>query len=86
MWGGSSVQIVDLVKMELEANMLTEKNPNGSDHVDAHRLTAYVAGGYVISGYVDYTMYATSGMLRTMELIFGMPPMSQYDAAATPMW
>jgi hypothetical protein len=25
-------------------------------------------------------------MLRTMELILGLPPMSQYDAAATPMY
>jgi hypothetical protein len=31
-------------------------------------------------------MYTTSGMLRTMELILGLPPMTQYDAAATPMW
>jgi hypothetical protein len=31
-------------------------------------------------------MYSTSGMLRTIELILGMPPMTQYDAAATPMW
>jgi hypothetical protein len=31
-------------------------------------------------------MYSTSSMLRTMELILGLPPMSQYDAAATPMW
>jgi hypothetical protein len=31
-------------------------------------------------------MYSTSGMLRTIELILGLPPMSQYDAAATPMW
>ena len=25
-------------------------------------------------------------MLRTMELILGLQPMSQYDAAAEPMW
>jgi hypothetical protein len=31
-------------------------------------------------------MYSTASMLRTMELILGLPPMSQYDAAATPMW
>jgi hypothetical protein len=31
-------------------------------------------------------MYSTSSMLRTMELILGIPPMTQYDAAATPMW
>ncbi len=36
--------------------------------------------------HVDHTMYSTTGMLRTMELILGLPPMSQYDAAATPLW
>ena len=59
---------------------------NGTDHVDAHRTTAYVAGSFVKRGYADHTMYATSSMLRTIELILGLPPMSQYDAAATPMW
>ncbi len=59
---------------------------NGPDHVDAHRTTAYVAGGYVKRHFVDHTMYSTSSMIRTMELIAGIPPMSQYDAAATPMW
>jgi len=66
--------------------ILEDDAQNGSDHVDAHRSTAYVAGGYVKRGFVDHTMYSTSGMLRTMELILGIPPMSQYDAAATPMW
>jgi YVTN family beta-propeller protein len=59
---------------------------NGPDHVDAHRTTAYIAGGFVKRGFVDHTMYSTSSMLRTIELILGLPPMSQYDAAATPMW
>jgi hypothetical protein len=59
---------------------------NGSDHVDAHRSTAFVASPYTRRRYVDSTMYTTSGMLRTMELILGLPPMSQYDAAATPMY
>jgi hypothetical protein len=59
---------------------------NGPDHVDAHRTTAYVAGGFVKRHFVDHTMYSTSSMLRTMELILGMPPMTQYDAAAEPMW
>ena len=39
-----------------------------------------------IGGVVDSTLYTTSGVLRTMELILGLPPMSQYDAAATPMY
>ena len=59
---------------------------NGPDHVDAHRSTAYVAGGFVKRKMVDHTMYSTSSMLRTMELILGLPPMSQYDAAALPMY
>jgi hypothetical protein len=59
---------------------------NGPDHVDAHRTTAYVAGGFVKRNQIDHTMYSTSSMLRTIELILGLPPMSQYDAAATPMW
>lgn len=59
---------------------------DGPDHVDAHRTTAYLAGGYVKRSFVDHTMYSTSSMLRTIELILGIPPMTQYDAAATPMW
>jgi YVTN family beta-propeller protein len=59
---------------------------NGPDHVDAHRSPAYVAGPYVKRHFVDHTPYSTSGILRTIELILGVPPMSQYDAAATPLW
>ena len=59
---------------------------NGPDHVDAHRTTAYVAGGFVKRGFVDHTPYSTSSMLRTIELILGLPPMSQYDASATSMF
>ena len=59
---------------------------NGADHVDAHRTTAYVAGGFVKRNFVDHTMYSTSSLLRTIELILGLTPMSQYDAAAEPMW
>jgi YVTN family beta-propeller protein len=59
---------------------------NGPDHVDAHRSTAYLAGGYVKKGFVDHTAYTTASFLRTMELILGLPPMSQYDASAVPVW
>ncbi|MDB5281580.1 MAG: bifunctional YncE family protein/alkaline phosphatase family protein, partial [Bacteroidota bacterium] len=58
----------------------------GADHVDAHRSTLYLAGGFVKRNFVDHTIYSTSSVLRTIELILGLPPMSQYDAAATPMW
>lgn len=59
---------------------------NGPDHVDAHRTIAFVAGPNVRHQYVDHTMYSTCSMIRTMELILGLPPMSQYDVAAKPMW
>jgi YVTN family beta-propeller protein len=66
--------------------VLEDDAQNGPDHVDAHRSIAFVASPYAKRGAVDSTMYTTSGMLRTMELILGIPPMSQYDAAATPMF
>ncbi len=66
--------------------ILEDDAQNGPDHVDAHRSPAYVIGPYVKRNYVDHTPYSTSGMLRTIELILGLPPMSQYDAAATPLW
>ena len=66
--------------------ILEDDAQNGPDHVDAHRSPAYVVGPFVKRKYVDHTMYTTSGMLRTIELILGLPPMTQYDAAATPMW
>ncbi len=59
---------------------------NGPDHVDAHRVTALVISPYCKKGSVDSTMYSTSSMLRTMELILGLKPMSQFDAAARPMY
>ncbi len=59
---------------------------NGPDHVDAHRSPVYVAGPYVKRNFVDHTAYTTSGIVRTIELILGISPMSQYDAAATPLW
>ncbi|HKV38591.1 MAG TPA: bifunctional YncE family protein/alkaline phosphatase family protein, partial [Blastocatellia bacterium] len=59
---------------------------NGADHVDAHRTVGMVISPYVKRGVVDSTMYSTASMVRTMELILGLPPMSQYDRAATPMY
>lgn len=66
--------------------VLEDDAQNGSDHVDAHRSIAFVASAYTRRGAVDSTMYTTSSMLRTMELILGLPPMTQYDAAAMPMY
>jgi DNA-binding beta-propeller fold protein YncE len=59
---------------------------NGPDHVDAHRTIAYVISPYTKRGSLDSTLYSTASMLRTMELILGMQPMSQFDALAMPMF
>jgi phosphoesterase family protein len=59
---------------------------SGPDHVDSHRSVALVASPFAKRGFVDHTFYSTSGMLRSMELILGLPPMSQYDASATPLF
>ncbi len=66
--------------------VLEDDAQNGPDHVDAHRSPSYVISPYIKRGTVNHTMYSTSGILRTMELILGLPPMSQYDAAAIPLY
>ena len=59
---------------------------NGPDHVDAHRTAGLVISPYCKRGLVDSTLYTTASMVRTMELILGLPPLTQYDAGATPMF
>jgi len=66
--------------------ILEDDAQNGPDHVDAHRSPAYIAGGYIKRNFVDHSMYTTSSIIRTIELLLGMTPMTQYDAAAVPMW
>jgi YVTN family beta-propeller protein len=66
--------------------ILEDDAQNGADHVDAHRSTAYIAGGYVKRNFADHTPYTSASMLRTLELLLGLEPMTQYDAAAMPMW
>jgi YVTN family beta-propeller protein len=59
---------------------------DGPDHVDARRTVALAISPYIKRATVDSTQYSTSSMIRTMELLLGLPPMSQFDAAATPMY
>jgi DNA-binding beta-propeller fold protein YncE len=58
---------------------------NGPDHVDSHRAPAYVLSPYTRRGIVDSTFYNTTSVLRTMELLLGMRPMTVYDASSMPM-
>ncbi|HUO93002.1 MAG TPA: bifunctional YncE family protein/alkaline phosphatase family protein [Rhizomicrobium sp.] len=58
---------------------------DGPDHVDAHRSIAFVAGPYVKQGSVVSARYSTVNMLRTIEDVLGMEPMSLNDAYQGPM-
>ena len=58
---------------------------DGPDHVDSHRSTCFVLSPFIKQGSVDHTFYNTDSVLHTMELLLGLPPMSQYDAVATPI-
>lgn len=59
---------------------------DGPDHVDSHRSPAFVISPYARRGVVESTMYNTTSILRTIELILGLSPMTTFDAAARPMW
>jgi hypothetical protein len=59
---------------------------DGPDHVDARRTVALAISPYIKRGTLDSTLYTTSSMLRTIELLLGLQPMSQFDAAAMPMY
>ena len=68
-----------IVKVEDDAQ-------NGADHVDAHRSFALFAGGHVRRGGATVSsVYATPSVLRTIELLLGLPPLGQRDALAPPM-
>ncbi|MGA2038900.1 MAG: bifunctional YncE family protein/alkaline phosphatase family protein [Bryobacteraceae bacterium] len=58
---------------------------NGPDHVDSHRSPAFVISSYVKRRRVDSTMYNTASVLRTMEFLLGLKPMTHFDAGARPM-
>jgi len=66
--------------------VLEDDAQNGSDHVDSHRAPAYVISPYAKRNTVDSNFYNTTAMLRTMELILGLRPMTQFDAGSRPMW
>jgi DNA-binding beta-propeller fold protein YncE len=59
---------------------------NGPDHVDSHRAPAYVVSPFTRRAIVDSNMYSQTSILRTMELILGLRPMTHFDAAAPPMF
>jgi YVTN family beta-propeller protein len=67
--------------------MAIEDDPqSGWDHVSGFRTTAYVISPYTKRDQVVSTQYNQVSLIRTLELILGLPPMNQIDAIATPMF
>jgi len=58
---------------------------NGPDHVDSHRSPMLAISPYTRKGIIDSSLYNQSSVLRTMELILGLRPLTQFDAAARPL-
>jgi YVTN family beta-propeller protein len=66
--------------------VVTEDDPqNGFDHVDGHRTVGLVISPYTKRKFVDSTCYNQTGMVKTIELMLGLPPMTQLDLSATSM-
>ena len=65
--------------------VVEDDSQNGPDHIDSHRSPAFLISAYTHTGKVDSTMYNTTSVLRTMELILHMRPMTHFDAGARPM-
>jgi YVTN family beta-propeller protein len=72
-WGSTAIFVIE------------DDAQEGPDHVDAHRTVAQVISPYTQTGKVDSTFYSQVSVLRTIEQIVGIAPMTQFDAAATPM-
>jgi phospholipase C len=84
-------QVVDLISHSSYWNesaifVLEDDSQDGFDHVDAHRIPAFVISPYAKQGAVVSTAYDMVAMIRSIELILGLPPMNLFDSQATPMY
>jgi hypothetical protein len=84
-------QIVDLIShssiwSSSAIFVVEDDSQDGADHVDAHRMPAYVISPWAKRGAVVHTRYDQYSALRTIELIAGLHPLSLNDALATPMY
>lgn len=74
LWGSSAIFVIE------------DDSQDGADHVDAHRIPAAVISPYTRPGRVTHTRYDFLSMIRSMELILGMKPLSLWDSQATPLY
>ena len=58
---------------------------DGVDHVDGHRTVSLAISPYTRRGYVDSTFYSHPSILKTMELMLGLPSLSLFDMIANDM-
>jgi hypothetical protein len=73
-WSSSAIFVVE------------DDSQDGADHVNAHRIPAMVISPYARQGAVIHTRYDLPSVVRSMELIVGMKPLTLNDALATPMY
>jgi phospholipase C len=83
-------RIVDLISHSAvwpsSAIFITEDDAqDGADHVSDQRTTFFVASPFARGG-LTHHHYSTVSILRTMELILGLKPLSEYDATAVPLY
>jgi len=65
--------------------ILEDDSQNGPDHVDMHRSPAFVISAYNRPGALIHEFHTTVSLVRTLEILLGLPPMNQLDAAAPPI-
>ena len=85
---GELVQTISANKAVWESSaifVIEDDAQDGPDHVDAHRSPCYVISPYITNNAVDHHFYNTDSVLRTIELLLGIAPLSQYDATADPI-
>ena len=71
---------------EMAIFVIKDDTPHGPDHVETHPTTDFVLSPRAMRGVVDSPLYPTVSMIRPMEPILGFPPLTHYDAAATPQF
>src|SRR5262245_45086657 len=63
--------------------VVEDDTQNGADHVDGHRSIFLAVSPWVKKQYVSKTHTSLASIFKTVDLILGLPPLNQYDAAAT---
>lgn len=82
---GQLVEAVSRSRFWKETAILVveDDSQDGPDHVDSHRTVALAISPYIRRHFVDHTQYTQVSLVRTIELMLGLPTLTQYDEAAT---